>query len=109
MFFTIVDLHAITVPQDPKELRANCHRMAAGLLASGVDPKKCTLFAQSQVSVWRCDASGLIACVDGQVRAHTELMWLLSTVTPYNPLCEMTQFKASSERALLSAPAFAAH
>lgn len=47
--FSIVDLHAITMPHDPKELTSNCRKMATALLASGVDANKCTLFVQSQV------------------------------------------------------------
>lgn len=77
-FFCIVDLHAITVPQDPQVLRANTRELAAQLLACGLDPDVCTLFVQSHV------------------RAHAECSWLLQCVTPLGWLERMTQFKAKS-------------
>ncbi len=77
-FFCIVDLHAITVPQDPQVLRANTRELAAQLLACGLDPNVCTLFLQSHV------------------RAHAECSWLLQCVTPLGWLERMTQFKAKS-------------
>ena len=73
--FCIVDLHAITVPQDPNELRSNTLELAAAYLAAGVDPERCTIFAQSAVPT------------------HTELSWILSTMTPLGWLNRMTQFK----------------
>lgn len=73
--FCIVDLHAITVPQDPKELRDNTLKTAAAYIACGIDPKKSSIFHQSAV------------------REHTELAWLLSTMTPLGWLNRMTQFK----------------
>lgn len=79
-FICIVDLHAITVDYDPKTLSKNCYHMAAALIASGIDPKKTTLFVQSQVP------------------QHTELAWLLNTITPLGALQRMTQFKEKKDR-----------
>ncbi|MDA0781223.1 MAG: tryptophan--tRNA ligase [Rickettsiales bacterium] len=73
--FCIVDLHAITVPQDPKELLNNTRNTAAAYIACGIDPKKSVIFHQSSVP------------------EHSELAWLLSTVTPLGWLNRMTQFK----------------
>ncbi|MEM4228087.1 MAG: hypothetical protein QW793_07955, partial [Candidatus Caldarchaeum sp.] len=78
-FYSIVDYHAITVEHDPQELRKNTLAMAIDLLACGLDPKKCTLFVQSQVP------------------EHTELAWILSAVTSYGDLQRMTQFKEKGE------------
>ncbi len=75
VYYCIVDLHAITVPYEPKEYQSRVLDAAAGLLAVGIDPKRSTLFAQSQVP------------------AHAELNWLLSTTTPLGELERMTQFK----------------
>ena len=77
--FCIVDLHAITVPQDPQELKDNIYKMAAIFLAAGIDPKKSTLFIQSHIS------------------AHSELAWLLNCLTPMGWLKRMTQFKEKSQ------------
>ena len=77
-FFCIVDLHAITVPQDPETLRRRTRSTAAMLLASGLDPDRCTLFIQ------------------GHVAAHAEGCWLLNCVTPVGWLERMTQFKDKS-------------
>ena len=77
-FFCIVDLHAITVPQDPETLRRRTRSVAAMLLASGLDPDLCTLFVQSHVT------------------AHAEGCWLLNCVTPVGWLERMTQFKDKS-------------
>ncbi len=74
-YFCIVDLHALTVPQDPDTLREQVWMMAALLLAAGLDPARCTLFAQSHV------------------RAHAEACWLLNCVTPLGWLQRMTQYK----------------
>ena len=74
-FFCIVDLHAITVPQDPEELRANTRSLAALLFAAGLDPERCTIFVQSHVS------------------AHAEAAWILNCVTPVGWLERMTQYK----------------
>jgi tryptophanyl-tRNA synthetase len=73
--FCLVDLHAITVWQDPAELRANTREVAAGLLASGLDPKRNIIFNQSQVS------------------GHAELAWILNCVARMGWLNRMTQFK----------------
>ncbi len=73
--FCIVDLHAITVWQEPVELRANSRRVTAGLLAAGVDPAKHAIFNQSQVS------------------GHAELAWILNCVARLGWLNRMTQFK----------------
>jgi tryptophanyl-tRNA synthetase len=88
--YCIVDLHAITVPQDPGELRERLHDTAAILIAAGLDPERCILFRQSDV------------------REHTELCWLLGSVTAYGDLNRMTQFKEKSaqQRELVSAGLF---
>jgi tryptophanyl-tRNA synthetase len=74
----IVDLHAMTVPYDPADLRQRTLDLAAGLLACGIDPEKAILFAQSQVP------------------EHSELTWVLSAQTMYGELSRMTQFKEKS-------------
>lgn len=74
-FFCIVDLHAITVPQDPKVLAGKIREVAAIYLAVGLDPKHCTIFRQSAVS------------------GHAELAWLLNCVARVGELQRMTQFK----------------
>ncbi len=79
-FFCIVDYHAITIPYDPADLRARTSEMALGLLASGLDPKKCTLFVQSMVP------------------EHTELAWIFNTLTPLGELERQTQFKEKASR-----------
>ncbi len=73
--YCIVDLHAITVPQEPKELRAKTYEVAAGFLAAGLDPEHNTIFVQSHVP------------------AHTQLAWVFNCVTPLGWLNRMTQFK----------------
>ncbi len=73
--FCAVDLHALTVPQDPAELRAATREMVATLMAAGIDPDRSTIFVQSHVP------------------AHSELAWLFSCVTPMGWLNRMTQFK----------------
>ncbi len=77
--FCIVDLHAITVFQDPKELRNKIREVAALFIASGIDPKHSSVVVQSAVP------------------AHAELAWMLTCVTPIGWLYRMTQFKAKSE------------
>ena len=77
-FFCVVNLHAITVPQDPAELVARTRRTAAQYIAAGIDPEKSTLFVQSQVP------------------AHTELAWVLNTLTGFGEASRMTQFKDKS-------------
>src|SRR5215212_11396629 len=79
-FFCIVDLHAITVPHDPDELREGTLDIAAMLFATGLDPDRSTVFVQSHVP------------------AHAEAAWLLSAVTSFGELRRMTQFKEKSER-----------
>ncbi len=74
-YICIVDLHAITVPQEPETLRAQTRELAASLLAAGIDPHQATLFVQSHV------------------RAHAECCWLLNCVTPLGWLERMTQYK----------------
>ena len=73
--FCIVDLHALTLPQDPAELRASTREVTAAYIAAGIDPEHCTIFNQSMVS------------------AHVELSWLLACLTPLGWLNRMTQFK----------------
>jgi tryptophanyl-tRNA synthetase len=77
-FFSVVDLHAITVPQDPSELRRKTLEIAKIYLAAGIDPERATLFVQSHVP------------------EHTELMWILNTVARLGDLEKMTQFKDKS-------------
>lgn len=79
-FFCIVDLHSLTVPYDPDGLRDRTRKLAAVLLAAGIDPDKSTLFIQSHVS------------------AHAEACWLLNCVTPLGWLQKMTQFKDKSAK-----------
>ncbi|MDP6454623.1 MAG: tryptophan--tRNA ligase [SAR202 cluster bacterium] len=77
-FLCIVDIHAITVDQDPEELRRQTRELAAMLFACGLDPDKSTLFIQSHVT------------------AHAEACWILNCVTPIGWLERMTQFKDKS-------------
>jgi len=79
-FFCVVDLHAITMPQDPKELQESTLASAALYLAAGIDPEKSKVFVQSHVP------------------AHTELAWLLSCITPMNWLERMIQFKDKAKK-----------
>ncbi|MBR22738.1 MAG: tryptophan--tRNA ligase [Leifsonia sp.] len=78
--FCVVDLHAITVPQDPTELRERTRRTAAQYIAAGIDPEHSTLFVQSHV------------------RAHAELAWVLNTITGFGEASRMTQFKDKAAR-----------
>ncbi len=88
-YFCIVDLHAITVPQDPAVLRTNTMSLAAMYVASGIDPSKSTLFVQSHV------------------RQHAELGWLLQCIAYYGELGRMTQFKdKSAQRDVVTAGLF---
>jgi tryptophanyl-tRNA synthetase len=73
--FCIVDLHALTLPQDPAVLLGNTREVAAAYIAAGIDPERCTIFHQSAVP------------------AHSELSWILSCHTPLGWLNRMTQFK----------------
>ena len=74
-FYCVVDLHAITVPQEPASLRHRTRVAAAQLFAAGLDPDRCTVFVQSHVP------------------EHTELTWVLSCLTRMGELRRMTQFK----------------
>jgi len=78
--YCVVDLHAITVAQDPKALHDNVRRTAAQYLAAGVDLERSTLFVQSHVP------------------AHTELAWVLGTITGFGEASRMTQFKDKSAK-----------
>ncbi|WP_159886307.1 tryptophan--tRNA ligase [Paenibacillus puerhi] len=78
-YFMVVDLHAITVPQDPGALKEQTESVAALYLAAGIDPSQATIFLQSSVS------------------GHAELGWLLTTLTYMGELERMTQFKDKSE------------
>jgi tryptophanyl-tRNA synthetase len=84
--YCVVDLHAISVPYDPAALRQATLDTAALLLAAGLDPERCVFLRQSDVP------------------AHTELTWLLSSVTAYGDLTRMHQFKdkSASQRELVS-------
>src|ERR687893_1245414 len=79
-FFCIVDLHAITVPQDPKVLRHKIRELAALYLASGIDPDKSVVFRQSRIS------------------GHAELAWLLNCIAKVGELSRMTQFKDKAQK-----------
>src|SRR5512133_1858849 len=79
-FFCIVDLHSITTDYEPEELRESTLSLAALLFAAGLDPDRCTLFAQSHV------------------QAHPEAAWLLGSVTSFGELRRMTQFKEKGEQ-----------
>jgi tryptophanyl-tRNA synthetase len=85
--YCIVDLHAVTVPYEPADLRERTLDTAAILIASGLDPDRCILFRQADVA------------------EHTELAWLLSSVTPLGELNRMHQFrdKSAAQRELVSA------
>jgi tryptophanyl-tRNA synthetase len=79
-YFCVVDLHALTVPQDPADLRAKTREVTALYIAAGLDPEKVTIFVQSHVP------------------AHSELAWLLTCLTPLGWLYRMTQFKDKSAK-----------
>ena len=79
-YFCIVDLHSITVEYDPQDLRERTLDLFAMLIATGLDPERSTVFAQSHVA------------------AHAEASWLLSAVTSYGQLGRMTQFKDKADR-----------
>jgi tryptophanyl-tRNA synthetase len=88
--YCVVDLHAITVAYEPTALRESVYDTAATLLAAGLNPERCIFFRQ------------------GDVHEHTELCWLLSSVTAFGDLNRMTQFKekSGSQRELVSAGLF---
>ena len=79
-FYCIVDLHALTTPRDPKELRSNVREIAAVYLAAGLDPSRAVIFRQSSVG------------------EHAELCWLLNCVAKVGELSRMTQFKDKTQR-----------
>ncbi len=79
-YFCVVNYHAITLPYAAPDLRRRTREMAIGLLASGIDPARCTLFVQSQVP------------------EHTELAWVFNTLTPLGELERQTQFKEKAAR-----------
>lgn len=79
-YFVLVDLHAITVKQEPRELLDRCYSFMAQYIACGLDPAKCTLFVQSHVA------------------AHAQLTWLLNCYTYMGELGRMTQFKDKSAK-----------
>jgi tryptophanyl-tRNA synthetase len=79
--YCVVDLHALTLPQDPQVLRDKTREVVALLVAAGLDPDVCTLFVQSQVP------------------EHAQLAWLMECTTSYGELSRMTQFKEKGERA----------
>ncbi len=78
--FCVVDLHAITVPQEPKVLKSKIREIAGILLAAGIDPEISALFVQSHL------------------RAHSELAWILNCFTPMGWMKRMTQFKEKSQK-----------
>lgn len=75
IYFSVVGLHAITLPQDPAKLRQESRDMMAALLAIGLDPRKCTIFRQEQI------------------KEHAELAWYLNCLAPYGRLQRMTTWK----------------
>jgi tryptophanyl-tRNA synthetase len=79
-FYCVVDLHAITVPQDPAQLRQRTRVAAAQLFAAGLDPGRCVVFVQSHVA------------------QHTELTWVLGCLAGFGELSRMTQFKDKSAK-----------
>ena len=79
--YAVADLHAITVAIEPKELRENCKRLFALLIAMGIEPERNILFMQSHVT------------------AHAELAWLLNNYTMFGEARRMTQFKEKSQKA----------
>ncbi|MFJ1756727.1 tryptophan--tRNA ligase [Kitasatospora sp. NPDC088134] len=79
-FYMVVDLHAITVEQDPETLRNNTRISAAQLLGAGLDPERCTLFVQSQVP------------------EHAQLAWVMNCLTGFGEAARMTQFKDKSAK-----------
>src|SRR3984957_15396366 len=79
-YYCVVDLYAITVPQEPAKINTALREPAAAHIAAGIDTRKSTLFVQSAVS------------------AHSELSWILSTLTPLGWLNRMTQYKDKSAK-----------
>jgi tryptophanyl-tRNA synthetase len=83
-FYSVVDLHAITVKQEPKDLRNNSYAVLALYLAAGLDPENNTIFLQSHVT------------------AHSELAWILNCSSTFGELSRMTQFKDKSQKSEVS-------
>ena len=79
-YYCVVDMHAITVPKEPKDLRKNTYEVLANYIAAGLDPQQVTLFIQSHVS------------------GHAELSWILNCFSYYGELGRMTQFKDKSKK-----------
>jgi tryptophanyl-tRNA synthetase len=79
--YCVVDLHALTIPQDPEELRASTLSLAQMMIAVGLDPERCTLFVQSHV------------------HEHSECAWLMECTAAFGELRRMTQFKDKVEQA----------
>lgn len=79
-YYCVVDMHAITMPKEPKDLRKNTLEVLANYIAAGLDPDQVTLFIQSHVS------------------AHAELGWVLNCMTYFGELGRMTQFKDKSQK-----------
>ncbi|NLU66806.1 tryptophan--tRNA ligase [Streptomyces sp. HNM0574] len=79
-FYMVVDLHAITIQQEPEQLRANTRQAAAQLLAAGLDPERCTIFLQSHVP------------------EHTQLSWIMECIAGFGEASRMTQFKDKSAK-----------
>ena len=79
-FYMLADLHALTMPQDPKTFRKQVIEKAAEYIAVGLDPERCTIFVQSDV------------------KEHTELAWIFNTLTPISELERMTQYKDKSKK-----------
>src|SRR5687767_8064974 len=77
----VVDLHALTIPRDAEELRTKTRQLVLLLVAAGLDPERCVLFAQSQV------------------HEHAELAWVMQCTASYGELSRMTQFKDKADRA----------
>ena len=78
--FCIVDLHALTQPQDPEELRAATREVTAAYVAAGIDPERCIIFNQSMVS------------------AHAELAWILGCLTPLHQAGPTSQGRSKQGR-----------
>ena len=85
--YCVVDLHALTLPQDPEELRTKTRQLVALLVAGGLDPERCTLFVQSHVA------------------EHAQLGWLMECTASFGELSRMTQFKEKGERAQFTSAA----
>ena len=85
--YCVVDLHAITLPQDPEVLRSKTREVVTLLAAAGLDPEVCTLFVQSQVP------------------EHAQLSWLMECTASFGELSRMTQFKEKGERAQFTSAA----